>query len=67
MFKSHLKHDCFTTDTLNHCEVTYFATNISTERKYTDGKAFILVMLFLTQAHNEFLSLMGSETFTNIF
>lgn len=53
-------------DILNHCEVTYFATNTPIEMKYTDWKPFVLIMLFLIQAHNEFLSLMGSETFTKI-
>lgn len=52
MFKSHLKHVCCKTDILNHCEVTYFATNTPIEMKYTDRKAFVLVMLFLIQAHN---------------
>lgn len=34
--------------------------------KYTDWKVFIPVMLFLSQTHNDFLSLMGSETFRKI-
>lgn len=61
MFESHI---CWKIDSCDHYAVAYPAADVPTETKYSDWKDFILVMLFLSQMHNEFLTFTGSETFT---